>query len=169
MPRTITDGHCWRWSAQLVPSLGEGQGWVSEGWGEHLTSFRYDTYPTPCPSPEMGGELLRIVSALATPLPFLGTTLYTHLYRQYNRQRIQRFQCLAEKTARRATRSQPRATPWVSYYRQCAPHRGKRIDHLHLGKIFCLCRALVTHDHSTQGVALGWLLLAFQADYFRCV
>jgi len=29
--------------------------------------------------------------------------------------------------------------------------------------------AFVTHDHSTQGVALGWLLLAFQADYFRCV
>jgi len=37
------------------------------------------------------------------------------------------------------------------------------------GKRFCPCRALVTHDHSTQGVALGWLLLAFQADYFRCV
>ena len=37
------------------------------------------------------------------------------------------------------------------------------------GKRFCPSRALVTNDHSTQGVALGWLLLAFQADYFRCV
>ena len=38
-----------------------------QGWGDHLTSFWYDTYPTPCPSPEMGGELLRIDSALAPP------------------------------------------------------------------------------------------------------
>ena len=53
--------------------------------------------------------------------------------------------------------------------RQWAPCRGKRIDHLHLGKRFCPSRALVTHHHSTQGVALGWLLLAFQADCFRCV
>ena len=101
--------------------------------------------------------------------PLWKATLYTHLYRQYNRQRMQRFQCLAEKTAWQASSNQPRAAPWVSYYRQWAPCRGKRIDHLHLGKRFCPCRALVTHDHSTQGVALGWLLLAFQADYFRCV
>jgi len=109
------------------------------------------------------------VSICAQPLSSHLTTLYTHLYRQYNWQRMQRFQCLAEKTARRAKRGQPRATPWVLYYGLCTPHRGKRIDHLHLGKRFCPYRALVTHDHSTQGVALGWLLLAFQADYFRCV
>jgi len=80
---------------------------------------------------------------------------------------MQRFQWFAEKTAWKANSNQPRATPWVLYDGLCTPYRGKRIDHLHLENAFAL--ALVTHEHSTQGVTLGWLLLAFQADYFRCV
>jgi len=50
---------------------------------------------------------------------------------------MQRFQWLAEKTACKANINQPKATPWVLYFGQCTPRRGKRIDHLHLGKRFC--------------------------------
>ena len=69
--------------------------------------------------------------------PLKQLLLIHNLYRQYNWQRIQLFQCLAEKTAWKASSNQPRATPWVLYDGQCTPHRGKRIDHLHLGQFFC--------------------------------
>ena len=135
----------------------------------HGRGMAENTHPTLSEQLGSWSCFLQGHSIRAQPLPSHLTTLYTHLHKQYNRRGIQRFPCLAEKTARRASSNQPRATPWVSCYRQCAPHRGKSIDHLHLGKFFCPCRALVTHDHRTQGAALGWLLLAFQADYLRCV